>query len=96
MSAPVHLTGALMSAPVYPSGALSERVRYPHRRAQMRVYSVNRRALAHACARLSESPAHVGPPSTQEPPKTHLLPPVPTLPKKLTPTTTQDVQTTNL
>jgi hypothetical protein len=62
---------------------------------------------AHTCARVQrigarsrapfpESPAHVGPPSTHKPPKKHLHPPVPTLPKKLTPTTRQDVQTTNL
>jgi hypothetical protein len=35
-------------------------------------------------------------PTTQNPPQTNLRPPVPTRPKNLTPTTMQDVQTTNL
>jgi hypothetical protein len=51
---------------------------------------------AHTCAPSTESPAHVGPSSTQKPPKTPVRPPVPTLPKNWKPIAMQDVQTTNL
>jgi hypothetical protein len=94
MSAPFRPTGAHSCAPVQLTGAPLRHALISYPRAHMRASSGYKRV--HSCVPSTESPTHVGPPSTQKPPKTPVRPPVPTLPKNWKPIAMQDVQTTNL
>jgi hypothetical protein len=99
------LQARLQRAPVYSTGALSRRACSPYRRAfKARLFALQARAHARLLGEKTRTHARVSPgrprmwahPPTLKPPKTLLRPPVPTLPKKLNPTTMQDDKRTNL
>jgi hypothetical protein len=98
-------TGAHESAPVRPTGAPSKRACLHYRRAlKARLFALQARAHARLLGEKARTHARVSPgrprmwahPLPKNPLKTLLRPPVPTLPKKLNPTTMQDVKRTNL